>query len=70
MPTRQRNTVDHAANWAFAIKQALMPVTPQSSQQSAASNLVVSTTTEGRLPPSGDMAQLKVPGIIFIKYKS
>jgi len=48
-PPKLSKTVDNVFSWASAIKQALMPVTPQSS------------TTPGDLARQVDMVQLKVP---------
>jgi protein kinase D len=76
--TAQRKAAANADNWATAIKQALMPVTPQSSgtaiqPSSAASEkgrTGIGLAGGGGGPPlsmaqqqlQADMAQLKVPG--------
>lgn len=46
-PSNEKSSTETIANWAAAIKQALMPVTPQVSQST--------------LPIADNMIQLKVP---------
>lgn len=62
VPIHQQNTAENAADWVLAIKQALMPVKPQSLSKLISNSFAEKNNNDQSI---SNMAQLKITGNFY-----